>query len=370
MPGEDKDQKTEDPTGKKISESFKDGQFAKAPEIQIAFMMLAAFFVLLFYGTAGGKAVGEFSSSIFSRIGETRVNIDNASVWLGYLYKTGIFILIPIIVPCTAASIVGAGLQSGFKLTPKVLSWKPERLDPVKGLKNLFSKRKLQDFLIEFLKFAAVLFIITNGILILLKDPIFHHPVTAIYTLHFIHKIFLVVFIRLILAIGMIAVINFIFQKRKTHEDLKMTKQEVKDERKNQEGDPMTKSRQRTLSRSMIQRQMFSSVPQADVIVTNPTHFAIALKYERGKDDAPMILAKGQNLIAEKIKSIARTSGVPMVENKPVAQMLFKMGKVGNAVPYEMYQLIAEILAHVYKSHRYYFHELNNRRNASRQNKS
>ena len=259
--------------------------------------------------------------------------------------------MLPVILPCTAASILGAGLQSGFKLTPKVLEWKLDRLDPVKGFKNLFSKNKLKDFLIEFLKFGAVLTIILNGIIMLLDDPIFHHPVTAIYTLGFIHKLFLVVFIRLVVAIGVIAAINFFFQKRKNFEDLKMTKQEVKDERKNQEGDPATKSRQRAMARTIMQRQMLNDVPDADVVVTNPTHFAVALKYERGKDDAPMILAKGQNLIAQRIKAIAREHDVPMVENKPVAQMLFKMGKVGSAIPYEMFQLVAEILAHVYKTH-------------------
>lgn len=362
MAEEDKDQKTEDPTGKKMSEAFEEGTFAKAPEIQIAFMMLAAFFALLFYAPSAGKMMGEFTVDLFARIGEIRITADNAPMWLAYCYKTGLSILIPIIIPCTVASIVGAGLQSGFKLTPKVLSWKPERLNPVTGLKNLFSKTKLKDFLIEMMKFAAVLAIISNGIIILLEDPIFHHPVTALYTLQFILRLFLVVFIRLIVAISIIAAINFMFQKRKTHEDLKMSKQEVKDERKNQEGDPMVKSRQRNLARTLIQQQMMSTVPDADVIVTNPTHFAIALKYERGADDAPMILAKGQNLFAKKIKEIGKENGIPMVENKPVAQMLYKMGKVGSTIPYEMYQLVAEILAHVYKTHRYYFHELNTRR--------
>ena len=369
MPGEDKDQKTEDPTGKRIADAFKEGQFAKAPEIQMTFMMVAAFFVILFYGSTGGRAIGEFSTAIFSRIGEIKITTDNITQWLNHFYQTGIMILVPIIVPCTVASIIGAGLQTGFKLTPEVLSWKLDRLNPVTGLKSLFSLNKLRDFLIEFLKFAVVLAIITNGILILLEDPIFHHPVTAVYTLQFIYRMFLVVFIRMIVGIGIIAAINYLFQKRKTHEDLKMTKQEVKDERKNQEGDPMVKSRQRALSRSLLQRQMFSAVPQADVVVTNPTHFAIALKYERGKDDAPMILAKGQNLIAQKIKSIAKDNDVPMVENKPVAQMLYKMGKVGSPIPYELYQVVAEILAHVYKKHRYYFHNLNNRRKANRRDK-
>ena len=366
MADEDKDQKTEDPTGKRINQAWEEGNFAKAPEIQMAFMLIATFFVLLFYGERAASTIGAFSSEIFSRIGEIKMTEENTPEWLGFFIQKGAFILVPIIIPCTAAAILGAGLQSGFRLTPKVLSWKPDRLNPVNGIKNLFSKNKLRDFLIEIMKFSAVLIIIINGIMILLEDPIFHHPVTAIYTLQFIHEMFLVIFIRLVVAIAIIAAINYMFQKKKTHDDLKMTKQEVKDERKNQEGDPKVKSRQRQMAFSLLQNQMMKAIPEADVVVTNPTHFAIALKYEKGQDEAPMILAKGQNLIAQKMKSIAKENGVPMVENKPVAQMLFKMGKVGSPIPYEMFQLVAEILAHVYKTHRYYFHELNKRRRANR----
>jgi len=362
MADTDKDQKTEAPTGKRVGEAFQEGNFAKAPEIQIAFMLVAAFFALLFYAGNGARNLAMIASDIFSRIGEITLDTENAINWIQFVYQRGISIILPIVIPCIAASVIGAGLQSGFRLTPKVLDWKIDRLNPVTGFQNLFSKDKLRDFLIEFMKFSAVLLIVMNGILLLLKDPIFHHPVTAVYTLTFIHRLFLVVFIRLVVAIAIIAAINYMFQKRRTFENLKMTKQEVKDERKNQEGDPAVKGRQRAMARRLIQQQMFSAVPNADVVVTNPTHFAIALKYERGKDQAPVILAKGQNLIAQKIKAIAREHNVPMVENKPVAQMLFKMGKVGSAIPYEMYQLVAEILAHVYKTHRYYFHQLNARR--------
>jgi flagellar biosynthetic protein FlhB len=360
--GQDKDQKTEDATGKRKGEAFQEGTFAKAPEIQIAFMMAASFFVLLFYMGSATRVVAEFSIDIFSRIAEIKITEITAAHWVSYCYTFLIKTISPIMLPCLGASIVGAGLQTGFKLTPKVLTWKVDRLNPVNGLQNLFSKNKLKDFLIDLMKFTAVFFIVMNGIMILLKDPIFHHPVTASYTLAFIHRLFLIVFIRLIVAIGIIAFINYMFQKKKVADDLKMTKQEVKDERKNQEGDPAVKGRQRALARQMIQQQMYKSVPEADVVVTNPTHFAIALKYERGTDEAPLILAKGQNLIAQKIKAIAREHEVPMVENKPVAQMLYKMGKVGDYIPYELFQVVAEILAHVYKTHRYYFHNLRKRR--------
>ena len=270
MADSDKDQKTEDPTGRRINEAFKDGNFAKAQEIQVAFMLAASFFSLLFYAGDGARNLGMLATDIFSRVGEISVDTETAVNWIQYLYKQGMGIMLPIILPCTAASIVGAGLQSGFKLTPNVLTWKLDRLNPVNGFKNLFGMSKLRDFFIEFLKFSAVLAIILNGILILLEDPIFHHPVTAIYTLSFIHRLFLVVFIRLTIAIAIIAGINYLFQKRKTFENLKMTKQEVKDERKNQEGDPTVKGRQRAMARAMLQRQMFSAVPDADVVVTNP----------------------------------------------------------------------------------------------------
>jgi flagellar biosynthesis protein FlhB len=365
MADADKDQKTEDPSSKKLEDAFKDGNFAKAQEIQMTATLAASFFALLFYASHGARDLAFIAIDIFSRIGQITITVESGIDWIHYLYHRGMAIVLPVILLCTAAAIIAAGLQSGFKLTPKVLSWKPERLDPIKGFKNLFSINKLRDFLIEFLKFSAVLIIILNGILSLLKDPIFHHPVTPAYTLIFIHRLFLLVFIRLVIAIGIIAAINYFFQKHKTHQDLKMTKQEVSDERKNQEGNPAVKGRQRALARSILQRQMLGAVPNADVVVTNPTHFAIALKYERGKDDAPVILAKGQNLMAQKIKAIARENGVPMVENRPVAQMLYKMGKVGSSIPYEMYQVVAEILANVYKTHRYYFHQLQSRRKAS-----
>ena len=141
-----------------------------------------------------------------------------------------------------------------------------------------------------------------------------------------------------------------------------MTRQEVKDEHKNSQGDTGVKIAQRRLARRLLQTQMLDAVPTADVVVTNPTHFAIALKYERGRDAAPVILAKGEQRFARRIKEIAAENGVPMVENKPVARLLFAMGKVGEAIPPELYQAVAEILAVVYRTHRYYFYRLRSRR--------
>jgi flagellar biosynthetic protein FlhB len=144
-----------------------------------------------------------------------------------------------------------------------------------------------------------------------------------------------------------------------------MTRQEVKDEHKQLEGNAQVKGQMRRMARRLLQKQMLAAVPMADVIVTNPTHYAVALKYERGVDAAPVVLAKGDNRFARRIKSLAAEHGVPMVENKPVARLLFAVGKVGESIPAELYQAVASILAFVYQTHRLYFHDLRTRRAAA-----
>ncbi len=158
------------------------------------------------------------------------------------------------------------------------------------------------------------------------------------------------------------AAISYGYEKFKKSREHMMTRDEVKQERKQAEGDMHTKAAMRRMARRLMQKQMLKGVPTADVVVTNPTHFAVALKYERGKDKAPVVLAKGENRFALRIKELAREHGVPTVENRPVARLLFAMGKVGETIPAELYQAVAEILAVVYRTHRYYFHRLKARR--------
>jgi flagellar biosynthetic protein FlhB len=167
---------------------------------------------------------------------------------------------------------------------------------------------------------------------------------------------------RLLLALGVIAAIGYGYEKFKTGREVMMTKQEVKDERRNSEGDAFLKGAQRRLARRLMQKQMLAAVATADVVLTNPTHYAVALRYERGRDKAPVILAKGENRFAQRIKALAAEHGVPTVENKPVARLLFSLGQVGDTIPAELYQAVASILAVVYRTHRYYFHRLKSRR--------
>jgi flagellar biosynthetic protein FlhB len=186
--------------------------------------------------------------------------------------------------------------------------------------------------------------------------------VEAGYLGEFLNRATLLFLTRLIFALGIVAAISYAYEKFKTHRDLMMSREEVKEEAKQAEGDTRVKGAMRRMARQLLQKQMLSAVKTADVVVTNPTHFAVALKYERGKDKAPIVLAKGENRFAQRIKALAAENGVPMVENKPVARLLFAMGKVGEAIPSELYQAVAEILAVVYRTHRYYFHRLKARR--------
>jgi flagellar biosynthetic protein FlhB len=162
--------------------------------------------------------------------------------------------------------------------------------------------------------------------------------------------------------LGIIAIINYFIKKKEHDDDMKMTKQEVKEERKSKEVSAEVKTAQRKKAMELLGGQGVNDVSTADVVVTNPTHYAVALKYEKGTDNAPIVVAKGDNLLARRIKLIAKEHEVPMIENKPVAQTLFALGRVGEPIPLQMYQVVASILAEVYKKHAYYFHRLKARR--------
>ena len=222
-------------------------------------------------------------------------------------------------------------------------------------------KSMVQGF-IDMLKVAAIVIVMWGSLLDLKSDVIFHNPMPIGNIPLFIYETTLIMLFRVVLIMAVIAAINYAYQKWQTHRDMKMSKQDVKDERKMSEGDPMVKRRQRQIAMSISRQQMMSDVSTADVVVTNPTHYAVALKYERGKDLAPIVVAKGENLVARRIKDIAKEFEVPMVENKLLARALFRIGKVGEAVPAELYQVIADTLAFVYKTYRYYFYRLKARR--------
>lgn len=356
--------KSEQPTEKRVRDAVAEGNFAKTPDIQTVFVLAAASAVLSFYGREQTEAVGSIAVGIFGGLSRYEINAGAIGDWAFLCARTMLGFVLPMCITCAIAGVVAAGLQTRFQLSPKVIELKFSRLNPLEGFKRIFSGQTWVKLGTDALKLGIVGTILWQALRSILSDPLFYTPVAPNRLGTFIAQTFSTLLGRCILALSGVAALNFLYQQRWVHSDLMMTRQEVKEENRQQDGDPRLRNARRQMARRLLQKQMLSAVPTADVVVTNPTHFAVALKYQRGADKAPIVLAKGERLFAMRIKAIAAENDVPMVENKPVARMLFKYGKVGKPIPAELYKAVAEILAFVYKTHRYYFHQLKGRRAA------
>ena len=347
-------EKTEAPTSKKKSDARKEGQVAKSKEIENAFSLLAFFILLQVYmATLGDKLVGFFSLT-YDDIPEYIKNYD------GFINQTSIMtlftesllqimlILLPIFAVAFIVSFVCDVAQVGWAPTAKPLKPKFSKLDPIKGFKKIFSGRAIMELVKSILK-IVVISIITytylrkniNG-LFLLYDVSLNQGIAAT------GKLVISLGIRMAAAYLVIAFADYAYQRWKHFDDLKMTKQEVKDEFKDQEGDPQIKGKIRQKMREASRRRMMQDIPKADVVITNPTHYAVAIMYDADKYDAPMVVAKGENYLAQRIKEVARENDVEIVENKPLARMLYANVEVGELIPPELYQAVAEVLAFVY----------------------
>jgi len=365
MDDTDNDSKTELPTGKRLTDAMERGQFARAPELQVVAMIAGALGAFSLTVSSSARDVASLATLIWSDLGTARIDFVTVPQQLGEIGLLFMRVLLPIALTAVGASLLAGGLQTGFHLSPKALGFKLERLDVVAGLQRIFSKTTAVHGVVDFLKISGIGFVLWLSARNLLSDPMFSAPIEAAYLGNFLQRATLEFFGKLVIALGLIAALSYAYEHYKNFQQMKMTHQEVKDENKQAEGDGQTKGAMRRMARRLMQRQMLDAVPTADVIVTNPTHYAVALKYERGKDGAPVVLAKGENRFALRIKALAAEHGVPIVENKPVARMLYSFGEVGEAIPNNLYQVVAEILAFVYRHHRLYFHELKMRRAAA-----
>lgn len=362
MGDHDQESKTEQASEKKLSEAHDRGQFAKSHELTILFPLAATLGVFALTAKSSARDIAEYAAMMFSRYGVTQIDQNTVTSQLGDVMLTTGHALGPFLLAIVGGVLLAGGIQSGFRLTPEAVAFKLDGLNVVAGFGRIFSKTVFVKAGIDFLKLLAIGFALWLGARGLMFDPLFSAPVEAAYLGQFMSNATMLFLTRLLLALGVVAAISYGYEKFKLSRELMMTKDEVKEERKQAEGDAHTKAAMRRMGRRLIQKQMLAAVKTADVVVTNPTHFAVALKYERGKDQAPVILAKGENRFAQRIKALAAEHGVPTVENKPVARLLFAMGKVGETIPAELYSAVAGILAVVYRTHRYYFYNLKTRR--------
>ena len=343
-------EKTEQPTPKKIADARKKGTVAKSREIPSAIILLTSIGFFFFSGSWMFSSLSEFMGGIFKNIDSFRIHdITTASALSIIILKNILSIILPFMLAIVIAGIAANIMQIGFLFSPEAFSPKLSKFNPISGIKKLFSLKSFVELIKSLIKIAFV-----GGIAYLTIKTEFKTIPTLMQMevkdiISFIGMTSFKICLYVSLALIILAVLDFAYQKHEHIKNLKMTKQEVKDENKQSEGDPQVKARIRSIQIEMSRRRMMESVPEADVVITNPTHLAIALKFDSEKMVAPKIVAKGAGKIAERIREIAGDNHVPIVENKLLAQTLFKISEIGDYIPAELYQAVAEVLAYVYR---------------------
>jgi flagellar biosynthetic protein FlhB len=342
-------EKTESATPKKRQESRKKGQVAKSMDLPAAFILFFAFFSFyMFGGYMKAKIVNIFRHVYLNEL-NMNVTVENIQVLFSSLVIEGLLLLAPIMIITLIIAVLGNYLQIGFMFTGDPLMMKFNKINPIEGFKRMFSMRVVIDFLKSFLKLSIIGFVVYNT-LWTEKEKILALSHTALeQAFTYIASITLKLGVTIGFILIILAIFDFIYQKYEFEKSIKMSKQDIKDEYKKSEGDPLIKGKIRQRQRQMAMQRMMQEVPKADVIITNPTHFAIALKYEVGQMQAPIVLAKGKDYIALRIKEIAKEHGVMTMENKPLARAIYAQVEIGESIPADLFQAVAEVLAYVYK---------------------
>ena len=347
-------EKTEPATSKKLNDARSEGQVCKSKELEMALSMVALFLMLrVVLGFIGSNFLQVFYD-VYDKIPETVTMRDfNSKAVMGYLqYATLAMLKIaaPFFLVGFAVAFIVNLIQVKWKVSTKPLRPKFSKFNPVNGFKRIFSKDSLFELLKSIVKLAVIVTIAYTTLRSHLEDIFLFLNVPLYQAIAEMGTLILDVGLRISVVYCIIGAVDYLYQQHKFSEDMKMTKQEVKDEMKNSEGDPQVKGQQRARMREASQRRMMQAVPQADVVITNPTHYAVALKYDAGTGTAPVLVAKGADFVAQKIKDIAKENRIEIVENKPLARMIYMNVEVGREIPPELYQAVAEILAAVYRA--------------------
>jgi len=342
-------EKTEKATPKKKQESRKKGQVAKSNELASAvifFLMFLMFFII-------GPYIAEQFIQLYTKVLTRYLTYEVSSASIGLIFTellTNIsLILAPVFLVALVGGVAGNLVQVGFLLTGDPLKFKLERLNPIEGAKKIFSKRALVELLKSLLKITLVGYL-AFSVLWNKKDDmlaLYHYDLYEI--LIFVGGLLLELGIQTSILLIILAILDYIYQKYEYEKNLRMSKQDIKDEYKKTEGDPLLKSKIKERQRQMAMSRMMQAIPDADVIITNPTHFAIAISYKPEKMEAPKVVAKGMDYVALKIREIAKEHEIATVENKWLARTLYHEVEIGDVVPMELYQAVAEVLAYVYK---------------------
>ncbi len=347
-------EKTEEPTAKKLDDARKDGQTAKSKDLVTAISLLALFVLCKVYiGALGNNLMGTFSEyyGMFEKVPtdayEGMTHTMTSSVMQSVIMDI-LWFIFPVLIVSLAIAILGNVLQQKWKVTAKPLKPKLSKISPLSGFKRMFSSRQLMELLKNIAMFAIIGIVVCQTVME--KIPLLYemYDRTLMDVVSVTGETVIDLGIKISAIFLIVGFVDLIFQRRKFKSDMMMTKQEIKEEFKNTEGDPQIKGQIRRKMQEASRRRMMQALPEADVVITNPTHFAVALKYEPNEGKAPVVIAKGADYLAQQIKEKAREYDIAIVENKPLARVLYNNIDVGAEIPSELYQAVAEVLAFVY----------------------
>jgi len=342
-------ERTEQATPKKREDARKKGRVARSREIPSVMILMVGISVLFLLGASIYHQLSTLTVQLLKDVGTLSLNPANLQTLSTELIQAILLVISPVLIVVSAASILGHTAQSGTVFSMEVLKPDWSKISFLAGFRRVFSKQSLFELpksLFKILIIGGVAWLTIKKewphiILLTGQEPnrMFQSILSISWSL----------LLRTGLVMMLLAGLDYLFQRWTYEKDLRMTKEEVKEEMKNTEGDPLIKSRIRSIQRQLARRRMMAEVPKADVIITNPTHLAVALYYQSKEMEAPKVVAKGAGYIAEKIVEIGRKHQVPLVENKPLAQLLYKTVELGRAIPSTLYQAVADILAYVYR---------------------
>ena len=349
-------EKTEPATAKKLRDAREEGKVAKSKELTAAFDLIVLFLVLkIFISFVAERLQGAFTYTynlIPDFVEQNAKDVSGQAV--GTVLSNA---LLQIVITCAPFFLFGLAItlvisifQVGWKVSTKPMEPKLDKFNPINGFKRIFSSDSVFELLKSILKVLLIIYVAYLSIRNEANDLFILYEIPLIQAIMLCGSIILDTGLKISIVYLVIGIADYIYQKHKFNEDMKMTKQEVKDEYKNTEGNPEIKGRQRQKMREVSQRRMMQDVPKADVVITNPTHYAVALKYDAETSRAPIVLAKGEDFLAQKIKEAAKEHHIEIVENKPLARMLYANVDIGQEIPPELYQAVAEVLAMVYNT--------------------
>lgn len=343
-------EKTEKPTPKRRKEAREKGQVLQSKELTSALLLLIIFLSLKIFSNYMFNSLKEHVGYVYGKylILDDFYTKKEISLLLRYIILKAASIVAPVLGIAFIFALTINYFQVGFLFTTKTLEIKLSRINPIEGFKRIFSKRAFVELVKSFLKLIVIGYVVYLYIMGQIKYIMRLLEQNISNIIFYIAKVSFEISVRIGIVLFVIAILDYAYQWWEYEKSLRMTKQEIKEEYKQTEGDPKIKSKIKEKQRQISMRRMMQDVPKADVIITNPTHYAVAMKYDKEKYDAPYVIAKGKDIIAENIKKVAREASIPIVENKWLARHLYKSVEIGQVIPEELYQAVAEILAYVY----------------------